>query len=82
MLAALRRRVFNGGSLRCRRFRISLIREGVLNYPSARDVQAPKAGRPLPQVLSVDQMTALNERPKQRDDDRLFARDRAIMELF
>lgn len=66
-----------------RTFMKFLMREGVLNYNTARDVQAPKVGRALPKVLSVDEMTALIERPKQIDSsDGFFVRDLAIMELF
>jgi integrase/recombinase XerC len=63
-----------------RTFQNFLIREGVLNYNTARDVSAPKAARPLPQTLNVDEMTQLIEEPKGTDP--LFVRDRAIMELF
>lgn len=43
------------------------------------DVRAPKAGKHLPKVLSVDQITALVEiNPK----DPLSYRDKAILELF
>lgn len=63
-----------------RTFQNYLIREGVLNYNSARDVSAPKSRRPLPKVLNVDEMTRLIEGPKATD--RYFVRDRAIMELF
>jgi integrase/recombinase XerC len=63
-----------------RTFQKYLIREGVLNYATARDVSAPKAARPLPKVLNVDEMARLLEGP--RAPDRHYARDRAIMELF
>jgi integrase/recombinase XerC len=63
-----------------RTFQKFLIREGVLKYDCARDVSAPKAARPLPQILNVEEMTRLIEVPKATDC--LFVRDRAIMELF
>jgi integrase/recombinase XerC len=63
-----------------RTFQKFLIREGVLNYDSARDVSAPRAPRPLPQTLNVEEMTQLIEGPEATD--RYFVRDRAIMELF
>jgi integrase/recombinase XerC len=65
-----------------RTFQRFLVREGVITDTTAQYVQAPKAHRPLPQVLSVDEMTALLERPKQIDSDDYFTRDRAVMELF
>jgi integrase/recombinase XerC len=57
-----------------------LIREGVLHYNTARDVSAPRTARRLPQILNVEEMTRLIERPEATD--RYFVRDRAIMELF
>jgi integrase/recombinase XerC len=63
-----------------RTFQKFLIREGVLKYDCARDVSAPRATRPLPQILNVDEMTRLIEGPQAID--RYSVRDRAIMELF
>jgi integrase len=46
-----------------RTFMKFLVREGVIGGNPAVVVQAPKAGRPLPDVLDVDQMTRLIEIP-------------------
>jgi integrase/recombinase XerC len=56
-----------------------LLREGVLRANPAREVQAPKAGKRLPQTIDVDQMTRLLAF---RTDAQLEVRDKAIMELF
>jgi integrase/recombinase XerC len=56
-----------------------LIREGHCRQNPARGVQAPKAGKRLPDALDADQMAHLLEF---RADDTLSARDKAIMELF
>jgi len=56
-----------------------LVREGVLTANPARGVQAPKATRPLPDVLGVDELAQLMV---VQSDDPLEHRDLAIMELF
>lgn len=56
-----------------------LIREGVVDANPALDVRAPKAGRKLPGVLDVDQVSRLLDLP---GDEALVVRDRAILELF
>jgi integrase/recombinase XerC len=56
-----------------------LLRERVVTSNPAREVQAPKAGKRLPETLDVDQMTQLLTF---RTDDSLGVRDKAIMELF
>lgn len=56
-----------------------LIREGILTANPARGVQAPKVSRPLPDVLSVDELGRLMV---PQSDDSLEHRDLAIMELF
>ncbi|OOG23361.1 tyrosine recombinase XerC [Thioalkalivibrio denitrificans] len=56
-----------------------LVREGVVDANPAQDVRAPKAGRKLPGVLDVDQVSRLVTVP---GDDALAVRDRAILELF
>jgi integrase/recombinase XerC len=56
-----------------------LIREKVLAQNPGLGVRAPKAAKRLPDTLDPDQMARLLEF---RTDDRLGARDRAIMELF
>ena len=60
-----------------RTFMKFLVREDVIGGNPAVVVQAPKAGRPLPNVLDVDQMTRLIEIPQEDD---YAVRDRAIME--
>jgi len=45
-------------------------------------VRAPKAGRPLPKALSVDQAVALAEHEPESGDPRLRLRDHAIVELL
>jgi integrase/recombinase XerC len=56
-----------------------LVREGVVDANPALDVRAPKAGRKLPGVLDVEQVSRLVAIP---GDDPLAVRDRAILELF
>jgi integrase/recombinase XerC len=65
-----------------RTFQKFLIREGVINYDSARDVPAPKSARPLPHTLNVDEMTRLIEAPTASNGGRYFSHDLAMMELF
>jgi len=56
-----------------------LLRQGVVDHNPAADVQAPKAGRPLPKILDVEQATRL---VSFSGDGPLDVRDRAILELF
>lgn len=56
-----------------------LLREGAVNANPALDVRAPGAGRKLPGVLDVDQVSRLLALP---GDDPLDVRDRAILEIF
>lgn len=56
-----------------------LIREGELKHNPGADISAPKASRPLPDTLDVDQMARLLQIP---GEDPAAARDRAMMELF
>ncbi len=56
-----------------------LIREGVLKTNPAVGIQAPKASKRLPSTLDVD---AMNRLLSFRCDERLSARDKAMMELF
>jgi len=49
----------------------------------AKDVRPPKATRPLPKALSVDQTFALLDSPAiHTEDDALSRRDKAMLELF
>jgi integrase/recombinase XerC len=45
-------------------------------------VRAPKAGKPLPKALSVDQAMALADQHDEADDPVLSARDQCIVELL
>jgi integrase/recombinase XerC len=56
-----------------------LLREGAAKRNPALDVRAPKTKKRLPETLDADQMARLLDF---RVDDRLSARDKAIMELF
>ncbi|AMN48342.1 recombinase XerC [Steroidobacter denitrificans] len=56
-----------------------LLREGQLQANPATGIQAPKAGKHLPETLDADQMARLLAF---RTDAELEARDKAIMELF
>jgi integrase/recombinase XerC len=56
-----------------------LIRQHSLSYNPAREVQAPRVKRKLPQTLDVDKTAALLE---VNGKDPLSIRDRAILELF
>ncbi|MGD8407538.1 MAG: tyrosine recombinase XerC [Thiohalophilus sp.] len=59
-----------------------LIRSGQLPGNPARDVQAPKVRRKLPQTLDVDRTSALLDGPNPKQNAPLQLRDRAILELF
>jgi len=56
-----------------------LLRESALKSNPAIEVQAPKAGKRLPQTIDADQMARLLS---YRTDDEVSVRDKAIMELF
>lgn len=57
-------------------------REGGVAMNPADGVRAPKAARPLPKALAVDQAVALAEHRQPGADPRLEARDRCIVELL
>lgn len=63
----------------CRSFFRWLQREGVIAEDPALDVRAPKLRRKLPQVLDVDEATALVEIPADTPE---AVQDRAMLELF
>ncbi|HSX60594.1 MAG TPA: tyrosine recombinase XerC [Tahibacter sp.] len=63
----------------CRSFFRWLLREGVIAHDPALDVRAPKQRRKLPQVLDVDEATALVEIPTDTPE---AVQDRAMLELF
>jgi integrase/recombinase XerC len=57
-------------------------REGRVPLNPVDGVRAPKAARPLPKALPVDQAVALAEQHDSSTDPRLDARDHAIVELL
>src|SRR5574340_1254531 len=57
-------------------------RDGLVSHNPADGLRAPKAGRPLPKALAVDQAVALAEQAPPTEDDALRARDRCIVELL
>jgi len=57
-----------------------LVRQGTLERSPMDGLQNPRFGRPLPQVLEVEQVVALLDAP--RGEDAMAVRDRAIMELL
>lgn len=57
-----------------------LIGQGILERSPMDGLQNPRFGRPLPQVLEVDQVVALLDAPA--GDDVIAVRDRAILELL
>jgi integrase/recombinase XerC len=64
----------------CRSLFRQLTREGALSHDPLAGVRGPKVHRKLPQVLDVDEATALVE--GDGNDDALNVRDRAMLELF
>jgi len=66
-----------------RAFLDELVRAGVIAHNPARGVRGPKAGRPLPATLDVDQATRLLDTPDPAPADEAVARrDQAILELL
>jgi integrase/recombinase XerC len=63
----------------CRTFFRWLLREGIISQDPAADVRAPKLRRKLPQVLDVDEASALMEIPTHTPE---AVQDRAMLELF
>jgi integrase/recombinase XerC len=63
----------------CRSLFRQLTREGLLDHDPLAGVRGPKVHRKLPQVLDVDEATALVEAPA---EGALTLRDRAMRELF
>jgi integrase/recombinase XerC len=57
-------------------------REGFVKSNPVQDVRAPKAPKPLPKALSVDDAVQLAEFSADEDDPWLEARDAAIVELL
>ncbi len=65
-----------------RGFYIWLGRQGLLDSNPVQDVRAPKAGKPLPKALSVDDSMQLASFTNDSNDPWLEARDAAIVELL
>jgi integrase/recombinase XerC len=57
-------------------------REGLLASNPVQDVRAPKAPKPLPKALGVDEAVQLAEFSAEADDPWLDARDAAMVELL
>jgi integrase/recombinase XerC len=57
-------------------------RQGLIKANPVDGIRAPKAPRPLPKALSVDQAVALAAHAPQRGDAALSARDHCIVELL
>ncbi len=57
-------------------------REGLVTSNPVQDVRAPKAGKPLPKALSVDDSVQLASFESAQQDPWLEARDAAIVELL
>ena len=57
-------------------------REGLVALNAVEGVRAPKAGKPLPKALSVDQAVALAEQVDTQGDPTLAARDHCMVELL
>ncbi|MBA4262236.1 MAG: recombinase XerC [Comamonadaceae bacterium] len=57
-------------------------RQGLIDHNPVQDVRAPKAGKPLPKALGVDESVQLAAHVEATDDPRLEARDRCVTELL
>ncbi|MDP2262469.1 MAG: tyrosine recombinase XerC [Hydrogenophaga sp.] len=65
-----------------RGFYIWLGRQGLMDHNPVQDVRAPKAGKPLPKALGVDESVQLASYEHEADHPALEARDRCITELL
>lgn len=65
-----------------RGFYVWLGREGLVSSNPVQDVRAPKAAKPLPKALSVDDSVQLASFHSDADDPWLEARDAAMVELL
>ncbi|MFN3495651.1 MAG: tyrosine recombinase XerC [Hydrogenophaga sp.] len=59
-----------------------LARQGLIRHNPVQDVRAPKAGKPLPKALGVDDSVRLASHAEAADAPELEARDRCITELL
>ncbi len=57
-------------------------RQGLIDHNPVQDVRAPKAGKPLPKALGVDESVQLASHVEATDPPGLEARDRCITELL
>lgn len=57
-------------------------RQGLMDHNPVQDVRAPKAGKPLPKALGVDESVQLATFVAEADSPALEARDRCITELL
>ena len=57
-------------------------RQGEIDHNPVQDVRAPKAGKPLPKALGVDESVALASFTQADDDPALAARDACVTELL
>ncbi len=65
-----------------RGFYVWLGRQGLVDHNPVQDVRAPKAGKPLPKALGVDDAVQLASHQEASDDPALEARDACITELL
>lgn len=65
-----------------RGFYVWLGRQGLIDHNPVQDVRAPKAGKPLPKALGVDDAVQLASHHEASDDPALEARDACITELL
>jgi integrase/recombinase XerC len=65
-----------------RGFYVWLGRQGLIGHNPVQDVRAPKAGKPLPKALGVDEAVQLASHVEEVDDPRLEARDACFTELL
>lgn len=65
-----------------RGFYVWLGRQGLIDHNPVQDVRAPKAGKPLPKALGVDEAVQLASHHEASDDPALEARDACITELL
>jgi integrase/recombinase XerC len=65
-----------------RGFYVWLGRQALINHNPVQDVRAPKAGKPLPKALGVDEAVQLASHHEATDPPALEARDACITELL
>ncbi|MBS3998209.1 MAG: site-specific integrase, partial [Hydrogenophaga sp.] len=65
-----------------RGFYVWLGRQGLIGHNPVQGVRAPKAGKPLPKALGVDESVQLASYAHEADDPAMEARDRCITELL